>query len=163
MGDMVKSFRIPVVAATSSINQAFKATVDAGSSGLLVKTNSGELRLVHYRNLVNAASKGRKLVSTADYVPVLKVGGARRSGTQHKTTLDAAGLTFGYVGSAGGEANMFSVSEAQAGPYLQASSGTRCTRPGKPATMANRDWYHYYPPLARKGAKACRLCKSAFL
>jgi hypothetical protein len=159
----MKSFKIPVVPATTSIDNAFKVAIDASSSGVLVKTG-GNLRLVHYRDLVNAASKNEKRIAGANYVSVLKLGPGKVSEKQ-KEKVEAAGLKFGYFSESDGTAHMFSASEQLADLYSEDSDGTRCTRPGKPANTPGRRWYHYYPPIERvpKTLKECRICGAALL
>jgi hypothetical protein len=157
----MKSFKIPIVPATTSINQAFMTAIDAAASGVLVKAG-GDLRLVHYRDLVNAASKGRRLVSKANYESVLKLGSGRVS-LKQKGKVEAAGLKFGYFTASGGTARMFSVSERFADLYGRESDGARCKRPNKPPAKEDQEWYHYYPPTDRLPGtpNICRVCGAA--
>lgn len=160
----MKSFKIPVVRSTTSIDNAFKVAIDAASSGVLVK-GGGDLRLVHYRDLVGAASKKKQnRVGDVKSVSVLRLEPGK-GGDKQKQKLEAAGLKFGYLAESGGTARMFSVSEQLADLYLADSGGTRCTRPDKPADTPARRWYHYYPPISRvpRTSKTCRICGATLL
>jgi hypothetical protein len=124
----------------------------------VLKTKSGGLRLVHYRDLVGA-SRNNMAINKVDFVPILKVGRKKTVALQFDT-VRIAGLKFGYRGATGDTANLLSVRETFAKRYLGLSGGSRCSRPNKPATVPDRDWYHYYPPQRRaaKNPNICKLC-----
>jgi hypothetical protein len=159
----MRSFKMPQVAANISAGNALKTAIDAKRSGVVLKTKSGDLRLVHYKSLVSAA-RNKTAIGEADYISILKVGGKKTLESQ-ADTVKSAGLKFGYRGAKGAVANLLSVQATFAKRYLSASSGSRCTRPGKPANKPDRDWYHYYPPERRatKDPDICRQCGSKIL
>jgi hypothetical protein len=156
----MQGFKLPIIPATSSIDQAFKTAIDHKTSGVVIRTGA-DVRLVHYDALLKAAAKGHKRVSAADYESALKLGTGRVS-LKQKGKVEAAGLKFGYFTQSGNTARMFSVSETFAYPYTDASGGTHCKRPNKPAGKTDQEWYHYYPPTKRlpRTPNICRVCSA---
>jgi hypothetical protein len=155
-------FKVPLVARDASITEALKTAIDAKTSGVLIATKAGDLRLVHFNDLAAAAAAGRRRVSrVSKYAPVLNV--RAKPAKNQMTIIVEAGSKFGFLGAAGKTARLLSISEKFAYPYEGASKGVRCSRPGKPAGKADRDWYHYYPPLVRNpgSPKRCTACNSA--
>jgi hypothetical protein len=53
----MRKFNLPLVAANLSVDTALKTAIDAKRSGVVLKTKSGGLRLVHYEDLVGASKK----------------------------------------------------------------------------------------------------------
>jgi len=47
----MRKFNLPLVAANLSVDTALKTAIDAKRSGVVLKTKSGGLRLVHYEDL----------------------------------------------------------------------------------------------------------------
>lgn len=154
----MQEFDLPLVAATSSVDNAIRTAIDAKRSGVVLKTKSGKLHLLHYKNLVRAA-RNKTPISKVEYTTILHVGRKKRVEVQ-VSTVKSAGLKFGYQGVTGDTASLVSVRETFAKPYLNSSTGSRCTRPGKPANTPDRCWYHYYPPKRRSPNRPdrCREC-----
>jgi hypothetical protein len=152
----MQKFDLPIVAANLSVNTALKAAIDARRSGVVLKTKSGGLRLVHYKDLAGA-SRSNMAIDKVDFVPILKVGRKKTVALQFDA-VKTAGLKFGYRGATGDSANLLSVRETFAKRYISLSGGSRCSRPNKPANVPDRDWYHYYPP-ERRAAKTPNMCK----
>jgi hypothetical protein len=154
----MQEFNLPLITASVSASNALKRLIDARQSGVVLKTKSGDLRLVHYKSLVSAA-RNKTAIGKVDYVTILKVHG-KKPAAAHFDTVKSAGLKFGYLGAKGGVANLLSVRETFAQTYTAPSAGRRCTRPNKPANKSDRQWYHYYPPEKPANAMVCVLCGS---
>jgi hypothetical protein len=152
------TFQLPMVHSNVTLADAFAETIDARSSGLLWQPARGGLHLIHFGRMVNAAAAGIKVLDGVEWEPVLDL--TRIAAPDYETFIRSANHKFGFVDTYAGSARLFSISEGYAGPYIAASSGARCQRPGKPATVPSRQWYHYYPPNARDFANptTCRIC-----
>jgi hypothetical protein len=157
----MRSFDLPLVAATVSADNALKTAIDAKRSGVVLKTKSGGLRLVHYKSLVSAA-RNKKAIGKVDYVELLKVGGKKTVGVK-ADKVKAAGLKFGYLGAKGAVAKLLSVRETFSARYEAPPDGRRCTRPDKPPDELDQDWYHYYPPEKPRNAKICVYCDTKII
>lgn len=151
-------FELPVVGGGISIADALAEAIDSNKSGLLLEISQGDLRLVHFERMVDAATTGQSLLEEVDFEPVIDIEAL--SDLQYETVVRAAGGVFGFLGKGGGVAHLFSVSESFGLPYTSSSSGTRCQRPNKPHDRSPRDWYHYYPPKERDDAdpNRCVFC-----
>ena len=135
-------FELPMIDAGVSIEEACAETIESNKSGLLIQ-GEGEIRLLRFDRMVEAARGGRSL-EEVEFEPVVDIEAV--SDLEHETFVRAAGSVFGFLGKGDGLAHLFSVSEQFAFPYLTTSSASRCQRPDKPANTAAREWYHYYPP-----------------
>ena len=152
-------FTLPIVGADTSLDNAFATLVESKKSGLLLKTATGDLRLLHYKELASAARNNKiKVAGEVKYLPVVKVS-ARASEAAQKDEIKLGGLRFGVMRAAGKTAQLVSIKEDYAYLYDTESAAKRCSRPGKPPATADRDWYHYYPPLNRpRNSTQCRVC-----
>ncbi|SHG70034.1 hypothetical protein [Bradyrhizobium erythrophlei] len=160
----MRKFNLPLVAANLSVDTALKTAIDAKRSGVVLKTKSGGLRLVHYEDLVGASKKKIPL-SKVDFVPILDMARTRKAGLVFDA-VKSAGLKIGYSGVSGSDiANLLVLGGTLAKGYVSASTGTRCTRPGKPPGRPDRKWYHYYPPEDRDAAAPdiCTICSAKLL
>jgi len=151
-------FQLAMVPGGTSVQDAIAETIDSDKSGLLVQRPQGDLRLVHFKNLVNAAASGLTSLDDVEAEPVLDV--VTIPDAEHKVAVRSSGRRFGFGGERDGTADLLSISESFALPYTTASTGVRCQRPNKPPTIPPRDWYHYYPPNTRDpvSPNQCRLC-----
>lgn len=152
----MQQFDLPLVAADISAESALMTAIDAGVSGVVLKTESGGLNLIHYDTLVSAAENNRS-ISPTDYIPILNIG----NDTPQLVfdAVEAAGFRYGYLGETGDIAILLSVREPFAHRYTTVR-GSRCTRPNKPPNRSDRDWYHYYPPRGRAPSDPnhCTVC-----
>ncbi len=152
-------FELPLVTGKLTIDDALAETIESSTSGLVFERNPGNYRLVHFDKLVEASNEGKTLLDQVDWEPLITI----ESSQSHKSEnlVRTAGLKFGFVGTAGPHiARLFSISESFGIPYTIGSSGTRCQRPNKPASVSPRDWFHYYPPNALdvQNPNICRIC-----
>jgi hypothetical protein len=153
-------FELPLVRGNVSLDAAFADTIESKTSGLLMESSQGDLRLVHFDRMVNALTSGLNSLEEVEFDPVLNIEPVPDSA--HESFVLSAGERFGFAGEQDGKALLFSVSESFGLPYTIASSGSRCQRPNRPPNTTPQDWYHYYPPNNRDGSKPnrCRLCGS---
>lgn len=153
-------FELPLVRGNITISDAIAEAVDSNKSGVLYEVQPGELRLVHYYSLLQAATTQQSSAPLKSVVfePVLNVQTV--SEPQIYSTLTGAKLRFGFKRSmAVGMARMFSVSEDYGNPFAVVAPGRRCTRRNKPAHIAPRDWYHYPPANADPNdPQNCAIC-----
>lgn len=157
-------FELPFLSGSNSIRVALAETIEARKSGLLYETNSGELRLTRYADIVNALNSGVAILED--------LGEESSESVIHVETVPivyceshvrAENKKFGFKGfQRGGVALLFSVSERYGEQYISSNSGTRCKRPNKPANISARDWYHYYPPQTpyTPPPNTCNVCGS---
>lgn len=157
-------FHLPFLSGSNSIKAALAETIEAGKSGLLYETESGELRIASYAVLIQALQGGvcrleeLEEESFEPVVPIVKV-----PPEACVRVISAAQRRFGFKGFVtDGIAQLVSVSELLAGPYNAFTTGTRCKRPDRPAHILPRDWYHYYPPtpLPLVIPNTCNVCGS---
>jgi hypothetical protein len=156
-------FDMPIVSSGISVKNALAEVIDSGRSGVLIRAGRGGLRLVHFNLMAEAAAKNVLMLREVDGEPVVTLGAIAES--ERKNFVQSVGGKFGLLGTEGRMAILFSVSEGFADPYFSTSSGVRCDRPGKPANMPNRKWYHYYPPndLPQPNPTMCRFCPGRLL
>jgi len=159
----MRRFDLPIVPAHISVNTALKTAIDAKRSGVVLKTRSGGLRLVNYKDLVGA-SRNKTAFNQVDFIPILDVGRGKTLKLQ-VDTVKSAGMKFGYRGANDQIADLLSVQQDFANRYVAASTGARCSRPGKPPGLPAQKWYHYYPPLRRDAEHPdrCRRCGAKIL
>lgn len=134
-------FELPFVSGNVAIDDAIKETIDSDKPGVLFAYQPGELRLVHAYSMLQAATDSQKLLDSVIFEPVETV-----LDSQLQTFLNNATMKFGFRGMQGpGLARLVSVSEKDGHRYTTGSPGRRCTRPGKPSHISDRNWYHYPP------------------
>lgn len=138
-------FDLPVIRGNISISDAIAEAVDSQSPGLLYEVSPGELRLVHYYGLLQAAQNQISApLSSVFSEPVINIETVPY--LQIESYLTSHNQRFGFKGLQGTTiALLASVSEDYGNPYV-GNPGRRCTRPNKPAHLAPRQWYHY-PPI----------------
>jgi hypothetical protein len=160
-GEAMQQFDLPLVTADISAESALMTAIDAKRSGVVLRTTSGDLRLIDFKNLVSATENDTPLAEVA-HISLLNI-------EHHQTlrtladTVESSGSKFVYLGTAGDVASVLSMHEPLAGLYLT-SSGARCARPnnGRPPGTPDQKWYHYYPPTRRdaQNPNRCRKCRS---
>ena len=156
----MKEFTLPLVMAGASVETALKTVIDAGQSGVVLKAASGAMHMLHYKSLVSAY-RNKTAIDDIDADRILSVGDQPTVKLQ-LDTIKLAGLKFGYQRVIGGTVDLLSLRVDFANRFNGRSSGARCTRPDKPDTWSDQDWYHYYPPTRRLPGQPniCRICKS---
>ncbi len=155
----MREFDLPMLGGDATVEDALIAAIDARRSGVVVKAAPDELRVIDYDSLVRALETNVPVLEIG-FEPVLKVGLESNSLSRSAESVRVEGLKFGYLDETGNWARLVSVSEGFAIPLLNASSGERCSRPGKKPGTLDRDWYHYYPPRTRQveNPGTCKFC-----
>ena len=139
------------------IHDAFADIIESKTSGLLFDAGAGDLRLLHFKDMLEVADD-KLLIREVKFKPVvdvISIAQARR--LSHLLDL---GSYFGFVGQGPEGARLFSVEEPYGLPYTLASGGLRCSRPGRPPATPARKWYHYCPPhvLDQVTPSTCKFC-----
>jgi hypothetical protein len=151
------NFELPLVRSNIRIHDAFADIIESKTSGLLFDAGAGDLRLLHFKDMLEVADD-KLLIREVKFKPVvdvISIAQARR--LSHLLDL---GSYFGFVGQGPEGARLFSVEEPYGLPYTLASGGLRCSRPGRPPATPARKWYHYCPPhvLDQVTPSTCKFC-----
>jgi len=152
------NFELPLVRSNIRVDDAFADVIESQTSGLLFHAGAGDLRLLHFRDLLGAAGDNRLLIREVKFEPVADLTSIpEASRLSHLLSLENH---FGFVGEGSKGARLFSVSEGYGLTYTYASGGLRCSRAGRPPATPARQWYHYYPPhvLDPVVPSVCKLC-----
>lgn len=152
-------FELPVISGNSTISDAIAEAVETKKAGLLYEVGPGELRLVHYYGLVQAA-KDQPSISLQSVVfePVVDIETVPQ--LQIYSHLTNQQRRFGFKGLQGpGMVRVFSVSEEFGFPFAVVAPGRRCTRPNMPSHKTPREWYHYPPVnIHATDPNKCNVC-----
>jgi len=153
-------FELPLVRGAVTVAQAIAEIIESNKSGLLYEVRPGELRLIHYYGMVQAASQQQGSIPLGSVVYESVIDSKTIPHTQLYSFVNDAGRRFGLKGMSGsGMAQVFSILESYGYPYSVGSPGRRCTRKNKPATTPPRDWYHYPPEnINPNDPNNCRVC-----
>ena len=154
------NFELPLVRTNIRIHDAFADIIESSTSGLLFHAGAGDLRLLHFKNMLEVADD-RLLILEVKFEPVADLIEIPQAG--RLSHLLARGNHFGFVGEGPRGAQLFSISEPYGLPYTYASGGLRCSRPNRPPATPARKWYHYYPPHVLPSAPPtiCKFCKAS--
>jgi hypothetical protein len=156
---MSMPFELPLLKGDSTVDDAFAAMIDSNKSGVFYRSTPGELRVVSYNELMQAAKDDIILLRDIKKSQlVLDIESTFES--QFESSIRSAGANFGLVATLPDTAVLFSLSEEFALPLLGASPGVRCQREPRPATQSPKQWYHYYPPKTRNPSdpNTCKYC-----
>ncbi|MFN2407678.1 MAG: hypothetical protein ABR594_16640 [Pyrinomonadaceae bacterium] len=157
-------FELPLISGNTTISDAIAEAVDANKSGLLYEVAPGQLRLVHYYGLIQAAKdQGSMPLKDVVFEPVIDIETVPI--TQIFSHLTNEHRRFGFKGlQAAGLVRVFSISEDFGYPYAVVAPGRRCTRPNKPSHKSPREWYHYPPDNIDSGdPNNCKVCGNPLL
>ena len=157
-------FQLPVISGNSTISDAIAAAIDLKTAGLLYEAGPGELRLVHYYGLVQAAKdESSTPLSEVVFEPVVDIETV--PDTQVHSYLTNQQRRFGFIRTSGAAmVRILSVSEAFGFPFASVAPGRRCTRPNKRPHVPDRKWYHYPPHnIDPNDPDKCVVCGSPLL
>jgi hypothetical protein len=156
---MPMQFELPLLTGDSTVDDAFATMIDSKKSGVFCRPTRGDLRVVGFHELEQAAKDGVALLQDVQKSQrVLDVASTFEA--QYVSSIKSAGAIFGLVATLPGTAVLLSVFETSAQPFMGASPGVRCQREPRPTSQPPKQWYHYYPPktLDPSDPHTCKYC-----
>jgi hypothetical protein len=157
-------FDLPIISGNITISDAIAEAVETKKAGLLYEVAPGEVRLLHYYGLIQAAKdKGSMPLKDVVFEPVIDIETVPASKIRSHLTNEHR--RFGFKGlHAAKLVRVFSISEEYGYPYAVVVPGRRCTRPKKPSHKTPREWYHYPPDNIDSGdPNNCKVCGNPLL
>ncbi|MGO4884024.1 MAG: hypothetical protein ACLP59_24855 [Bryobacteraceae bacterium] len=144
----MRSFELPMVGRNIPIREAFPDIIDSHGSGLLFQAGAGDLRLIHYKDLLDAPDYDH-LIGNVKFEQVEDL--VALPAPVRVSQLLTINRPFGFEGESTNLkgikiASLLSGHEHFSFSYTDPSGGARCSRPGRPAGTPAKQWYHYYPP-----------------
>jgi hypothetical protein len=146
---------LPIIGLGTTVGGARDLMQRGQRWALAVRLGGGRFGLLDYRDITEAAPESR--LRPDDIAPLFDASRLTLRGGEVEDMLLFHAHAFAALAPQGDVLPVITISERLGGAYLGGSPGQRCTHPGKPPGVSNRQWYHYYPPLTPGPAGTCAI------